>query len=381
MARDAGKGEHLPEMGSWRNSIVFERSRSSYDAQYVGDFGATLSVRELENTAPMLLYRGIKEADPQERLDRDGLAQFLLHTMLGNSGKATRRAAAQTLRTVGPPDRWSKGELLLEALEDPDPEIRWAATYCLGQYNSSDPTKVIGPVLKAMQDERSEIRNAAIQALRPLEVDVASMAVPLLIEALKGESQYEAIQALTWLASEAVDAIPALISLMGDPPSDFVGEDAGRAVLAIDPDNRFDPSGMALPPDEPARTAIRLNFARIGPSARPIRRRLQEYLSRTNKHEEKDSKPSALHPDGPELPGKFWWGGKAYSIAPRPCQLLSAVWDKEQVKIVDLFLPVWGRHTVTDAAIKSALNNMNAVLEKAGVPFEYNRKREFIVKH
>jgi hypothetical protein len=88
------------------------------------------------------------------------------------------------------------------------------------------------------------------------------------------------------------------------------------------------------------------------------------------------------HPDGPELPDKFWWKGESRDLEPIPCRLLTVIWKQEKIKVDNAIEQVWGHHAESkETALKSALNKINNCLSSARVPYSYSQKQGWIVKN
>lgn len=343
--------------------------------EMINEVQLALLVHELGSKSPKLQEK-FTDAHQGRGLGRSEVGRVLLKTVLDKSDQATRRIAAQALRQVGPPLGWSDGHTLLQALQDRDDEVRSVAACCLAHYEASDKLQVIGAVQKAINDPNPEVSKAAIQALRPLGPDIASAAVPAIIKVLKGPPsvQQEAIKALAWFGSEATEAIPSLIRLIHEDPADPVRIDAGRALMAIDPDGRILLTRMGAVQGKTARESLLVVLREIGAGAGALRRALQQHW-RSGRRGPKEGSPDQLatpHPDGPDEPDQFWWQGKAYDIPSIPCKFLIAIWGKDKVKIEDVTEAVWRMEDASENMIKSALNDLNKVL--------LEEKKGFIVK-
>ena len=77
---------------------------------------------------------------------------------LGSSRWEARRAASEALVSMGSPAITP----LIDALQDRNPDVRWAAIRALGKLG--DPT-AIKPVTKALRDKDSGVRKTAAEAL------------------------------------------------------------------------------------------------------------------------------------------------------------------------------------------------------------------------
>jgi len=298
--------------------------------------------------------------------------------------KETRLVAAKFLRRIGVTS-YPSVDRILDALRDKVPEIRRTAAHCLSRCSVKDPekTKVFTAVEKAIHDPDTSVSKATMEALRPLGPDIASAAVPSLIKMLKGSAdvQQEAIKTLAWLGCDATEAIPALIDLIRKHAADDIAIEAGKALLAIDPDGRLLLDYMGKAQGKTARKTLLTALRMIGPAAGSLRRQLQEQWRRNKKGATEElSQPPTSHPDGPEEPDEFWWQGQVYPISPIPCKLLTAVWRKDKVEIAAIVKPVWGTDGDSTSKVKSALNDMNLVLLKAKYPYSYGQKQGFILK-
>jgi hypothetical protein len=87
------------------------------------------------------------------------------------------------------------------------------------------------------------------------------------------------------------------------------------------------------------------------------------------------------HPNGPELPDRFWWEGKPYPLEAKPCQLLSCLWGRDSVSEDEAIEAVWGHDADRkEGALKATLHKVNHCLEVATVPWSYGQKGGIIVK-
>lgn len=126
--------------------------------------------------------------------------RFLIYQLTSTDEKV-RTPAVEALRAIGKP----AAKLLEEAAKDKDPLRRWGAVAALGE--TGDP-KVAPVLLKALQDESSDIRAVASSALGKLRY---AGAIPKLVQALGDKS--EQVQAHAEWALEQIGnpAIPALL--------------------------------------------------------------------------------------------------------------------------------------------------------------------------
>ena len=88
-----------------------------------------------------------------------------------------------------------------------------------------------------------------------------------------------------------------------------------------------------------------------------------------------------FHPDGPVPPDKFWYRQQSFDIPPIPCKLLTALWEKNCAAIAEVAPLVWGTEHPSADQIKSALREINKVLQVANVARAYGRKKNCFVRH
>jgi HEAT repeat protein len=127
-----------------------------------------------------------------EKIDIDSMDIDQLIEVLGNQDKQLRMKAFHKLNGIGFPAVIS----LIQALSDPDIEIRRLSAFCLGQIGDGS---AVHPLLKALQDKSHLVRFWAARSLAMLQV---SDAIPLLIEFLNNEDVYLrglAASSLAWL--------------------------------------------------------------------------------------------------------------------------------------------------------------------------------------
>jgi hypothetical protein len=294
----------------------------------------------------------------------------------------TRRVATFYLLRFSSPPLLSVDEVL-DALMDENPETRCAAAHCLGQMTLGDRPDAVPALMKGMQDDDATVRRSSITALHQLGTDLASGAIPALATALRDADiavRREAIATLAWLTEEAWSIIPDLVAMMVAELDAGLREAAVRAMLVIDPDHVSIVDAVKKL-DDPSRAGVLQILRAVGEDGRALRKELQAVWNQPVDRRPVQGRPQVdPHPDGPEEPDKFWWKGRKFDISPTPCRLLTALWRNENVKIEDILEHVWEQDDVSDNAIKSALNAMNAVLLDASVPFHYGRKGGFIVK-
>ena len=155
-----------------------------------------------------------------------------------------RRGAAGALGQVGP-EAIGAVPALIEALRDPDSEVRRGAAGALGQVGPK-PIGAVPALIEALRDPDSEVRRGAAGALGQVGPEAID-AVPALIAALRdpdSEVRRGTAGALGQVGSETIDAIPALIAALRDPDGD-VRNAAAEAIRRIDPDFRLDLIGLS----------------------------------------------------------------------------------------------------------------------------------------
>lgn len=136
--------------------------------------------------------------------------QALIDT-LEDPEKRVRRSAAQALVELGVSDQTFL-PMLIKASEDPDVFVRRYIYRLLGRLASA--TEVMPLLMKALREEES-YETYASDAL----VEVGSIAVPSLIEALKDQDKKMRLKAaytLNGIGMQAQEAVPALVQALQD---------------------------------------------------------------------------------------------------------------------------------------------------------------------
>jgi HEAT repeat protein len=148
-----------------------------------------------------------------------------------------RQGAARTLGLIGPEARTAVAALI-HALRDDQLFVRCNAADALGRIGA-EPESVIPALMAAHDDPDRYMGASAVRALGRFGPRAES-AVPLLIKALGDHRmEYEATQALKQIGPDAQAAAPHLLRMVQDPKGDelhraFVAE----ALVAVDPANR-----------------------------------------------------------------------------------------------------------------------------------------------
>ncbi len=263
---------------------------------------------------------------------------LLLEALESASDRRTRITVAKQLLRLGPPPTTATITTLQRVERDPDPVVSSAALDCLIACCLKGASSAAPALPRAMKDPRPETRTAAVRAWRELGRDLASGAVGDLIAALadpESDVRMEAVATLAWLRDEAEAAIPALLDLMKGAEEAAVREAAFRALLAIDPEHRLIFPSLQGIEGGTTRDLLLNALRRMGAEATSLRHKLEESWGRRVL--------TPPHPDGPELPNRFWWKEDPHPIRPQPCRLLNHVWNKESVRIADVAQDVWGK--------------------------------------
>jgi HEAT repeat protein len=184
--------------------------------------------------------------------------------LLEDRNALVRTAAARALGQIGPAARETT-PVVVHALHDSSADVRAHAAWALGQMSAGPPA--IAPLVEALDDEDSEVRRYAANALMKhgkdagaavprhteLLVDpavgptagaalgaigpAARPAIPRLIAAMRKDqtlTRANHVTALGEFGPDARDALPDLLPLLRDADP-FVRECAGKAVAKIDP--------------------------------------------------------------------------------------------------------------------------------------------------
>lgn len=346
-------------------------------------------IRALAKESP--LHRKIEKALKGEVfVEYRIVAPVLLQALLSRPNKNTREAANRLLRRFGPPHTPDAVKDLLRLAQDSHADTQLTAVVCLGSCELQGMEDAAAKLLTVMKDGRPEIRRAAVETWKALGVDLGARGVPALVSRLQDEAKdvrQEALATLAWLGPEAEDAVEAIIKVMVSDQEEDIRQEAVRALLAVDPSDRLSVRRLAR---EQARQAEVLRILqRVGPDARALRRKLQSTWA--DQATAGDSSlppgggtvaqdPLASHPDGPEEPNSFWWGGKRYHLSPISCKILSQVWGRDKIAIGKLEQAVWGQEDVPDTQVKSALHRLNNVLCDARVSWNYGKSGAYVVK-
>jgi hypothetical protein len=129
-----------------------------------------------------------------------------------------------------------------------------------------------------MKDGRPEVRREAVEALREVDLDIASEAIAALTEALVGSEEkvrLEALKTLSWLGDEARRAAPAVVNVLLSEPKEAAREAAGQTLLRIDPDHHAAEPLLAGIKDRALWDRVLRVLRRLGPEARLLRRTLE----------------------------------------------------------------------------------------------------------
>ena len=141
--------------------------------------------------------------------------------------------AAICMLLPAPGNTWAQDtniEALIDALKDPDEEVRMFAAYALWR-TGPDARDAVPALIDALKDGDGEVRNAAVHALGQIGPD-ARDAVPALIDALKGDDVFVRIAAADALGQMGRGAVPALIDALKDG-DDRVRLEAADALESI----------------------------------------------------------------------------------------------------------------------------------------------------
>lgn len=192
--------------------------------------------------------RGLASAEPQY-VDR---AVVALISALKDDDPGVRSEAANSLRSLMLSTKTvaSRSEIrdaLVSALSDRDQQVRTIVVNVLGEYQgNTDP--IIMPMLRLMEQDDPLVRTFSDQILnRQGRSRVPSPAlVPELARALKSpvrEVRYRAAELLSRIGPKAIQAVPGLIGLLGEP----AGPNVANPMQALSTDEPIpsDPSSMA----------------------------------------------------------------------------------------------------------------------------------------
>ncbi len=145
-------------------------------------------------------------------------------------------AKASAARTLGLMGERAKPALptLVEALADPDPNVRQAVAEAIGRIGKA--AREAAPVLAGLlKDQDADVRYYTAKALGRIGLD-AEAAVPGLVEALEDEEtmvRCAAAEALGKIGPSTEAAVSGLMALLGDTSSAWARRSAARALAAM----------------------------------------------------------------------------------------------------------------------------------------------------
>jgi hypothetical protein len=332
-------------------------------------------LRDLKAEDPDLFQRALKTRPANHcYVQYAHVLPVLEEALLSAPSDETRLKVAKFLEQTMFRSRQSPPKALLQATKDPCPAVRRTALDTIRRSELQSMPEAIPWALQAMEAPDPQLRRAAIGAWRNMGLDLASEGVQALIKALDDKEKtvrLETISTLAWLGPEAEAAVPALLKIMQGEPEELLRHAATRALLAIDPAHRLILPYLEALQGDSTRGALLQLLRRIGQEARSLRQELQLSWGVG-----RGSNPP--HPDGPELPGKFWLDGKLIELPPVPLKLLTYLSGKECVPIKDVEKAVWGTAARTENRLKSALKVVNQALLDANVQHTYGKKKEYI---
>jgi hypothetical protein len=129
-----------------------------------------------------------------------------------------RRAALDALEGCGE-EAAPATRALVQALDDPDPFVRWAAARTLGKLRAVEGGKAVPGLIRLLDDPDLDVRLAAAEAMIQ-HGEHAAAAVPFLARAVgRGDAvmRVAAIQALEAIGPAAQAAIPAIADALSAP--------------------------------------------------------------------------------------------------------------------------------------------------------------------
>ena len=200
------------------------RPRGDNRAPSVG--GGNAAVKEAVSAA----IKGLGDKDAQVRMRAASALSVMVHrhkrlvekaipeltVALQDEEMAVRRSAVSTLGMMGP----ELVPVLIRALEDESSRIRRETASALARMGPS-AKEAIPSLTKALLDIDDGVRRSAAGALG----NMGPEAIPVLAEALRHEDgavQLQVAEALGEMGREASQAVPALISVLGDKDISFM---------------------------------------------------------------------------------------------------------------------------------------------------------------
>jgi HEAT repeat protein len=159
--------------------------------------------------------------------------------ILSLAGTAARRKDYQHFK------RWLPE--MLEALNDPNPEVRKSIAWTFSQLEEPTPDAIPQLLELARSDPDGWVRIHALRALQHARADQMDLVLPLLIELLRDRQFGErAVDVLRHLGPPAARAIPALVELCPVKSESFRCQSVRRTLERIDANWRERPEVQAL---------------------------------------------------------------------------------------------------------------------------------------
>jgi HEAT repeat protein len=230
----------LEEMGTAH--LRFQRSMGGVDTNSPGGVGP--GARNGMDASGMALVALVVQANtPRENPLLEGLLTALPDLARGVQDPIVqnRLAAVDAIEQLGPSAAPAQ-PALVQALNDRDRFVRWAAARTLGKVGPVHPAIEVPILARLLDDQDVDVDRAAAVALANYG-PVAQPAVPALTRMLRADHwvlRIQAVQTLESIGTGAASAIPALAAALTDPDTrvrrfsaELLGKFGGRAREAV----------------------------------------------------------------------------------------------------------------------------------------------------
>ncbi len=165
----------------------------------------------------------------------DDIVIAKLIELLGDRESRIRSSAAYALSRFGPLSADAVGALIITLQDKRSERVRRNSASALGEIGPL-ASEAVPVLLQALDDEDEEVRDNVIEALPKIEhsYEVVLALMEIAIDATN-ESRWKAVEALSFLGPDAIDAVPALLGIMRHE-DDELNIGVAMALASIDPD-------------------------------------------------------------------------------------------------------------------------------------------------
>jgi hypothetical protein len=262
-------------------------------------------------------------SDPDEAVPFPGsdgykyVEPILAEALRSDPDDRVRIKVARNLLRLNP--LWTRTMIaaLLEVAGDRNPEVRQAARDALLSHELGRVAEAVPFLLELMKEaDAPEVRRRAIQAWKGVGEDLASAAVPALVEALgdkESSVRLESLSTLAWLGPEAARKAPHLVAVLLQDADEQVREQAARTLLWIAPEDDLFDRLRGVKDAGPRDKVLRI-LRKIGQEARPLRRKLEaawEKEEETSAGDQREESPARGGASAPRF--EQWAVGMEYN--------------------------------------------------------------------